>query len=29
MNKKKQLIELFIYIIIVIVGAILLIMKEG
>lgn len=29
MDKKKQLIELFIYIIIVIVGAILLIMKEG
>ena len=29
MNKKKQLIELFIYIITVIVGAILLIMKEG
>lgn len=29
MYKKKQLIELFIYIIIVIVGAILLIMKEG
>lgn len=29
MDKKKQLIELFFYIVLVIVGLILLIMKEG